>query len=432
MTDAPIFVVGVARSGTTLLSAMLSAHSHLDCGPESRFFARYRHLDARARARILDPVAWPRPAVDFIASLRNQGHPISELFGLTLPEIGSFLTERPPSPAAMLESLTVLHARRAGKARWMEKTPRHLLMTDTLRQHWPDAYIVRIVRDPRDVAMSLARMPFAKDSVVGNLVRVDHDDRISRERIEADPRAMTLRYEDLVSEPERELRCVCEFIGEVYEPGMLDSRETAGNVAAEHEWWKASVSGPLQTTSVGRWHEEMSADAQRFAALHLAGYLREHGYQGARAAVGEVALLPVADAVGPTNEGLLLELARRDLVVARPVPSTPMAQHRRPHLVFLGVKGQLDPTRGQSAAGRVIGSAMLSLGLLVRRVGGRPMLWVRGATLRPRRARDPVERLLAPLLRFLAREVSLDDVPDLVDAVSGRNGVADADEASEA
>ena len=152
---------------------MLSAHSRLDCGPESRFFARYRHLDQQARARILDGATWPRPAVDFIASLRNQGHPIPELFGLTLPEIGSFLSEREPSPAAMLESLTVLHARKAGKARWVEKTPRHLLMTDTLRAHWPDAYIVRIVRDPRDVALSLTRMPFAKDSVVGNLVRID-------------------------------------------------------------------------------------------------------------------------------------------------------------------------------------------------------------------------------------------------------------------
>ena len=90
MADAPVFVVGVARSGTTLLSAMLSAHTRLDCGPESRFFARYRHLDARARERLLDPMTWPRPAVDFIASLRNQGHPITELFGLTLPDIGTF------------------------------------------------------------------------------------------------------------------------------------------------------------------------------------------------------------------------------------------------------------------------------------------------------------------------------------------------------
>lgn len=415
MTDAPIFVVGVARSGTTLLSAMLAAHSRLDCGPESRFFARYRHLDAKARARILDPYTWPRPAVDFIASLRNQGHPISELYGLTLPEIGAYLADRQPSVAAMLESLTELHAQRAGKRRWLEKTPRHLLMTDTLRELWPDAYIVRIVRDPRDVALSLAGMPFAKDSVVGNLVRVDADDRASRERIEADALAMTLRYEDLVTEPERELRRICAFVGEEYESAMLDSRDTASSVAAEHEWWKESVSGPLSTRSVGRWQREMSADAKRFAALHLARYLREHGYEGARDARGEVALLPGADAVGPRNESLLLELARRDLAVLRPVPASPASQHRQRHLVYLGVKGQLDPTRGQPAVRRAVGATVLGAGALGRRLQGRPILWVRRATLRDRRHRDPAERLLALLLRLFAREVTLQEVPALVD-----------------
>ena len=415
MTEAPVFVVGVARSGTTLLSAMLAAHSRLDCGPESRFFARLRHLDVKARDRLLDPATWPRPAVDFIASLRNQGHPISELFGLTLPQIGTYLSAREPSLTAMLESLTALHAQGAGKARWMEKTPRHLLMTDTLRALWPDAYIVRIVRDPRDVALSLARMPFAKESVVGNLVRIDQDDRSSRARIEADQRAMTLRYEDLVTEPERELRRICAFIGEEYEPAMLDARQSAANVAAEHEWWKDSVSGPLQTTSVGRWHAEMSADAQRFAALHLAGFLREHEYEGAREARAAVAVLPVGDAVGLPNEGLLLELARRDLVIARPIPATPMAWHRERHLVFLGVKGQLDPTRGQSAVRRAAGVTMLSLGLFVRRLQARPMLWIRQATLRDRRVQDPSERLLAILLRWFGREVEWPEVPALVD-----------------
>jgi hypothetical protein len=413
--DAPIFVVGVARSGTTLLSAMLSAHPRLDCGPETRFFARYRHLHARERERILDRLTWPRPAVDFIASLRNQGHPIPELFELTLPEIGTYLSGRQPSVAAMLESLTELHAQRAGKRRWVEKTPRHLLMTDTLRALWPHAYIVRIVRDPRDVALSLAQVPFAKDSVVGNLVRVDSDDRTSRERIKADPRAMTLRYEDLVTEPERELRRICAFIGERYATSMLDSRGSATNVAAEHEWWKASVSGPLNTASIGRWRAEMSADAQRFAALHLGPYLREHGYEGAEDPRGEVAVLPVGDAVGPSNERLLLELARRRLVVTRPLPHAPAAQRRQRQIVFLGVKGQLDPTRGQPVARRVVAIGMLGLGLLVRRLLGRPVLWVRSATLRERHHGDPAERLLAILLRPFARTVALEDVPALVD-----------------
>ncbi len=425
MPDAPIFVVGVARSGTTLLSSMLSSHSRLDCGPESRFFARYRHLDADARRRILEPATWPRPAVDFIASLRNQGHPITELFGLTLQEIGTFLGDRQPSTTAMLESLTELHAQRAGAARWVEKTPRHLLMTDTLRAGWPDAYIVRIVRDPRDVALSLARMPFAKDSVVGNLVRVDEDDRISRERLEQDPRAMTLRYEDLVTEPVKELRRVCEFIGEVYEPAMLDSRESGTDVAAEHEWWKESVAGPVNTSSVGRWREEMSFDARRFAGLHLAGYLREHGYEGAEEPRREIAVVPTGAGVGPHNELLLLELARCGMVVERPTPTAQRALHQAHadgRLLYLGTKGQIDPTRDASALQRVIGAAVGSFGLAIRRVQGRPVLWLRRNTLRPKRTKDPIERLLAPLFRLLAREVEIEEVPELVDGTDATRG----------
>jgi hypothetical protein len=417
--DAPIFVVGVARSGTTLLSAMLSAHPRLDCGPESRFFARYRHLDARARDRIMDPATWPRPAVDFMASLRNQGHPVVELFGLTLPEIGTYLAGRQPSTSAMLESLTVLHAQRRGAARWIEKTPRHLLMTETLREGWPQARIVRIVRDPRDVALSLAGMPFAKESVVGNLVRVDADDRASRARIESDERAMTLRYEDLVTEPERELRRVCRFIGEDYDPAMLDSRDGASEVAAEHEWWKEAVSGPLNTASVGRWRTEMSADARRFAALHLGDYLREHGYEGAAEPRRSVALVPVGAGVGPANELLLLELARRGLVVDRPSPTAMRAlraAQSEGRLLYLGTKGQLDPSRGQASLRRLQAAAFMALGLTLRWLGRRPIPWLRRHTLRPKRTRDPVERVIAPFFRVFAREVTIEEAAHLVDA----------------
>ncbi len=234
---------------------------------------------------------------------------------------------------------------------------------------------------------------------------------------------MTLRYEDLVTAPEAELRRVCGFIGEAYEPAMLDSRQTAGTVAAAHEWWKAGVAGPINSDSVGRWRREMSSEAQRFAALHLAGYLREHGYEGAQDAAGEVAILPAGDAVGPSNEGLLLGLAKHGLVVARPVPATPRAQHRQPQLVFLGVRGQLDPSRGQPVRRRVVCMGLLGARLLLRRLQSRPMLWVRAATLRERRSDDPAERLLAALLRLLARDVASAEVPALVDAVAATDPV---------
>jgi hypothetical protein len=170
----------------------------------------------------------------------------------------------------------------------------------------------------------------------------------------------------------------------------------------------------LTTTSVGRWQREMSADAQRFAALHLAGFLRRHGYEGARDADQEVAVVPVGDAVGLANERLLLELARRAAVVVRPSPATPPQLHRQARLAFLGVRGQLDPCRGQPAVKRVISLGALAGGLLVRRLRGRPIIWIRHATLRPRQPRDAVEALLALQLRLLARQVQLDDAADLL------------------
>jgi hypothetical protein len=402
---SPIFVVGVARSGTTLLAAMLAAHSRLDCGPESRFFARLRHLDRAARERLLDPGPWPGPAVEFLASLDNQGHAIIDLFGLTRDEVRAWLVARRPSLQAMLEALVVQHAERRGKPRWVEKTPRHLLALDSLRQLWPDAHIVRIVRDPRDVALSLAGMPFAGDSLVGNLVRIDQDDRASRDFFARDGRSVSLRYEDLVTDPERELRRLCGFLGEAFEPAMLERGETAAGVAADHEWWKRAVTGPLDPSRVGTWRTAMPPDVQRFAALHLAGMLEEHGYAGSRQARGHVAIVPVADSVGARHEGLLLGLASRDLVVARPAPRSVAELWRQPDVVFMGVRGQLDPFREASPLRRAVALSALAAHLVTRRARRRPALWIARSTTRARHAGDAGELLVAAVLRLLARRV---------------------------
>ena len=263
----------------------------------------------------------------------------------------TWLAERPPSIAAMLESLTVQHAERRGKVRWVEKTPRHLLEIPALRASWPDAYLVRIVRDPRDVALSLAAMPFAGGTLVSNLVRIDADDRASRDAFDGDPRAITLRYEDLVTEPERELRRVCEAVGETFDPRMLDPRPAASAVAGEHEWWKEGVTGPLDASRVGRWRREMPAAERRFAGVHLAGYLREHGYAEARTAEGSVAVVPVGTAVGPANDGVLLDLAHRYMEVVRPTPTDVATIDSADEVVFVGVRGQLDPFRELAPSG---------------------------------------------------------------------------------
>jgi hypothetical protein len=64
----------------------------------------------------------------------------------------------------------------------------------------------------------------------------------------------------------------------------------------------------------------------------------------------------------------------------------------------------------------VLAVGVLGLVLLMCRLQGRPVPWVRRTTLRPRRARDPVEQVLALGLRVLGRQVELEEVPRLAGA----------------
>src|SRR5262249_7583516 len=99
--DDPIFVVGVPRSGTTLLAAMLSAPSRMERGPETPSFPQL----ARAPVpRLLRRSGWPDAAVGFLASLTLNGEKVHDLFGLSTARIRDELAGRRPSISAMLEA----------------------------------------------------------------------------------------------------------------------------------------------------------------------------------------------------------------------------------------------------------------------------------------------------------------------------------------
>ena len=125
---------------------MLSAHPGLDCGPESRFFYGLRPKELAA---VLADPAWPARAVRAISGLVTAQQSVLTAFDVTAEDVRAYLAARPPSVPALLESLTVPHAQRAGKPRWVEKSTDHLVRTTEIRAAWPDAPIIRIVRDPR-------------------------------------------------------------------------------------------------------------------------------------------------------------------------------------------------------------------------------------------------------------------------------------------
>ena len=415
-THAPVFVVGGPRSGTTLLSAMLAAHSSFDCGPETHCLSRWARLGRRERGRILDPADWPARATRFVVSLSLGKKPVHAMYGLSVEDVRDDLALREPSLAALLESLTAQRARANGTPRWVEKTPRHLEVPELIVDAWSDARIVRIVRDPRDAAVSLTRVPFGTESLLTNLSLLARMNEAAAAFYRTSPSTLTLRYEDLIADPQGELTRLCEFIGEPFERAMIEGREGSGSVAAEHEWWKGDVTGPLDPSRSGGWTERMPPRIQHYAALNLGEMLEEHGYGQAATPALRLTIVPAGDAISARYDDVLLRLADDDIAIRRPIPKRVAELGDDGPIIFFGVVGQLDLDRDRPTHTRVIEVARLGVALLLLRLTGRPAIWVRRLSLIRRHKSDGGERFMARLLQLLTRPAEAEDLPTIATA----------------
>jgi hypothetical protein len=254
MTAEPIYVVGTKRSGTTLLQAALGAHPNIAGPPETHFVFRIAELadyygdladDARLRRAVHE-------ALDTVL-----------LAPLELDEEEIF--ERASGDrtyAGLFDALMTTFAARSGKHRWSDKTP-----DQNAAGAWslfPDARVVHIIRDPRDVVASRDETPIIDSEDVRELAswwRTFNLDNISAGAAAGPRRYLRIRYEDLVSDPEVTLRLVCAFVGEDYDPSMIDERRDTDAVSAV-AWWQRRAREPIDPSRVGR-HEQTLSRRQR-------------------------------------------------------------------------------------------------------------------------------------------------------------------------
>jgi hypothetical protein len=277
----PIFIVGAPRSGTTLLAAMLCAHSRLDCGPETFFFARLSKGDA---AHLTDPTTWPERALDFLMGLRPLGldppaPSVAQAYGIVRGDVEPILRQSEPTLGSILWAMLSVHALRAGKARWMEKTPIHLLSVREIRAAFPTARVVRIVRDPRDVALSLMHVPWWTGSFPEAVEVWRYYDDQSRAFFVRDGHSYTLRFEDLLQSPADALARLCDFLGELFETTMLDTSGSWSRIVRPDEPWKSAVAGPVQQSRAFFWKSQLTREQQIEADAILGELASAYGYE---------------------------------------------------------------------------------------------------------------------------------------------------------
>jgi hypothetical protein len=281
------FVVGVPRSGTTLLRLMLDAHPDVAIPAETGFLLSI--VNRPSSAGPLSPIELHRLVT---RSPNWQDVALGER-----EYLGALTSLHPYSVSDGLRAFYRLYARKFGKPRWGEKTPANLERLQAIAQIVPEAHFIHIIRDGRDVALSLRAMWFAPGRDMATLGRY-WSERIRQARREAERnlRYLEIRYEDLIADPERTLRDVCAFIGLAFDPCMLRYHETARQRLDEVTTWigpdgrvtvtkeqrlynQRFTSLPPAADRVGRWRGEMTSEERAEFEAAAGDLLEELGYR---------------------------------------------------------------------------------------------------------------------------------------------------------
>ncbi len=213
MSNAPIFIVGAPRSGTTLLRNLLNRHPRLAICGETRFY-HYVYMRRRSFGDLANPTRRLRLIAEYLSTER------AERLGMRMAELRARLERYAVGYREFFTCLLEFYAESQGKPRYGEKTPHHALFAETLCEWYPGATILHLVRDPRDVVASLQRMPWAANSIVAN-AGIWKECNLAAARSSHRTTYLLIRYEQLVSDPEQELIRICSFLGEDFTASML-------------------------------------------------------------------------------------------------------------------------------------------------------------------------------------------------------------------
>jgi hypothetical protein len=271
-TGGPIFIGGLERTGTSLLFALLASHRNISMTRRTNWWTFYhdRYGD----------LADPKNLEKCLTAMRRyRRHAKLE------PDIDRLrkeLVSGEPSYCRLFALLQQHHAERMGKPRWGDKSLHTERYASTVFRCFPEARIIHMIRDPRDRYASAVKRWHGNRGGVGSAtaawITSVHLGARNTERFPE--KYFVLRYETLVQQPEKTLRELCDFIGETYDPGMLNMsgaeefRETGGNSS-----FGRFAAGEISTASIGRFRSVLDEPQLAFIQGRAGRLMSDYAYQ---------------------------------------------------------------------------------------------------------------------------------------------------------
>ncbi|GGK55814.1 sulfotransferase [Planomonospora parontospora subsp. parontospora] len=275
-SDRPVFVIGCPRSGTTMLQLMLHAHPRIAVPPETRFM-----ISAYQRRLHFGDFTAPVCRREFAEWLVGRRQSRFHVLGLDAAEVTREIVDGPGTLGSALGIVLRAYAARFGKPRWGDKRPSYFQNVDVLLRLFPDAQFVHLIRDGRDCVASLKEMPWHTGTVHSSVSVWAEAVDFSRSRAPRLPAGSyhELRYEDLTRDPETQLRGLCAFLGEDFDPVMCEPKRVAGIAVPGHKTWHARTHGEVTTARSGSWRDRLEPWEVSLCESVLGDRLEGLGYE---------------------------------------------------------------------------------------------------------------------------------------------------------
>lgn len=278
------FIIGNPRSGTTLLRLLLNAHSHIVAPPESGFlqwwhtkYSQWQQSDSQCedkRASFIRDLLKSKKIEDWNLDARR----LDQLIQTRQPENYGALT------SLVYETYAMQEAKKPELV--LDKNNYYIHYMKELREIWPQASFLFIIRDGRDVACSYLEIknlktdsPYKPD-LPENIKDIASEWHNNNKQIlqimeELPNQSLLIRYEDLVQKPQENLSKILTFFGLQFQPAMLEFYKHNDEPASTLDW-KKSTQTPIDTNSVGKF-KHLLTKAQIEAFETIGGDMLRYG-----------------------------------------------------------------------------------------------------------------------------------------------------------
>jgi len=258
--DQPVFVLGCDRSGTTLLSLLLSQSPDLHMTLESGFIP-----DLYEKRHDYGNFTEPKQRWFFIRDLQTTNATSNtvafDIFGLTdMQAENSIKQAAPTNYAGAIDALFSETAQTNNKSRWGNKTPKYVHSIGLLVELFPKAKIIHLIRDPRDVAASIKRVGWThtiKEAATFWNKRVS--DGLKGRKFD-DNTYYELKYESLLEQPDKTLEDLYNWLDIDFSTEVIDQYQQDKNRTSieKHKDLFDLIGKPIDKSRAYAWKKSMS------------------------------------------------------------------------------------------------------------------------------------------------------------------------------